>query len=62
MVGHWMTYVILGSMLMVARQSYFDDKNINYSVVSDLDNHIIQKDVTYVISPGIPFTIHWFKH
>ena len=51
-----MTYVILGSgKTSQACQSYFDDKNIKYSVVSDLDNHIIQKNVTYVISPGIPF-------
>lgn len=51
-----MTYVILGSgKTSQACQSFFDEKQINYSVVDDLDHHVVQKGATYIISPGIPY-------
>ena len=56
MVGSWMTYVILGEgKTSQSCQTYFASKNIPFSIESNLNDHIIQKDVTYVASPGIPF-------
>ena len=56
MVGHWMTYVILGSgKTSQACKVFLTEKNISCTIVKDLDKHIVQKDAKYIASPGIPY-------
>src|SRR6056300_421437 len=51
-----MTYVILGNgKTSKSCQLFFKSYNKAFEVVSNLETHVINKEATYIASPGIPY-------
>lgn len=49
-------YVILGEgKTSAACSDFLSAKKIPYSVVGDLNNHVIEPNAIYIVSPGIPY-------